>query len=107
MSQFCTACRNLLVDITTNDEYYRKCLKCHIVYELKDNDSMRLEEVRGANLVMYQTMLQNAGKDQVNPKVKKQCIKCPNNILRQARVGVNMQLINICIKCDYKWLGVD
>ena len=104
MSQFCVDCRNLLVDITTNDEYYRKCLKCHVVYELKDDDSMRLEDVRGTNLIIYQTILQNAGKDPVNPKVKKQCIKCPNDILRQSRVGVNMQLINICIKCNHKWL---
>jgi hypothetical protein len=104
MSQFCTVCENLLVDITTSEEYYRKCLKCHVTYDVTDSDSMRLEDIRGTNLIIYQTILQNAGKDPVNPKVKKQCIKCPNNILRQTRVGINMQLINICTKCDFKWL---
>jgi hypothetical protein len=65
---------------------------------------MRYEEIKGANLAVYSTILQTAGKDPCNPKIKKQCISCDNDILRQVRLGDDMKLVNTCIKCNEQWL---
>ena len=103
MPLFCTACDNLLTIITTADEFYFKCSKCNIQYTPNDNDMLRYEDIRGTNLIVYKTILQNAGQDPVNPKVIKQC-SCGHNIVRQVRLGEDMKLINTCVKCNKQWL---
>ena len=90
MSLFCKDCSNLLSITTTVDEFYFKCIKCQKIYTPDNNDSLRYEDVKGTNLLIYKTILQNAGKDPVNPKVKKECRNyknCKNDILKQVRLG--------------------
>ena len=65
---------------------------------------MRYTNNKGINLVAYQALLKNAGKDPVNPKIKKKCKKCSNNIVTQIRLGKDMKLINTCVKCNEQWL---
>jgi len=90
--------------ITTTDEFYYKCVKCQIKIDINDEDTLRFEESKGMNLIIYQTILQNAARDPLNPKVKKQCKFCKNNILRQVRLGEDMRLINICPECNEQWI---
>lgn len=101
---FCKTCANLLSVIATSDEFYFRCVKCQLTYQPSDNDSLRHESTKGTNLIVYKTILANAGKDPVNPKVRKTCTKCKSGIVRQVRLGDDMRLINICIKCDKQWI---
>jgi DNA-directed RNA polymerase subunit M/transcription elongation factor TFIIS len=109
MSIFCNICNNLLTVITTNDDLYFKCTSCNKKFDYEPVDTLRYEEVIGTSLLMYKTILQHAGKDPVNPKVRKACInqKCDSTIVKQVRHEGDMRLINICIDCNEQWLNVD
>ena len=104
MPLFCQECNNLLSIITTADEFFFKCIKCQKTYTPSDDDSLRYDDVKGTNLIIYKTILQNAGKDPVNPKVRKTCKKCESDIVKQVRLGEDMRLINVCVKCDTQWI---
>jgi DNA-directed RNA polymerase subunit M/transcription elongation factor TFIIS len=104
MPLFCKTCDNLLSVIATSSEFYFKCIKCQTIYDPDNYDTLRHENIKGTNLIIYKTILQNAGRDPVNPKVKKDCTTCRNNIVRQVRLGEDMRLINICTKCDKQWI---
>jgi DNA-directed RNA polymerase subunit M/transcription elongation factor TFIIS len=99
----CKICQNLLTVITTHDNMFFTCVKCYVNYQPEINDSLLYVEKKGTDLSIYGVMLKYAGKDPVNPKIRKDCIACDNKILRQVRLGNDMKLINICIKCDKKW----
>lgn len=100
---YCTDCDNLLSEITTVDTFHYKCIKCQKIYEPTDEDTLRYEDVKGANLAIFGTLLQTAGKDPCNPKVKKSCSECKNDIVKQVRIGQDMRLINTCTKCHKQW----
>lgn len=104
MSLFCNSCGNILYEITSSDGFLFRCNNCSKTYEPTAADTLRYEEVRGTSLIMYKTLLQNAADDPVNPKCFKDCKKCENNLVRQVRLGEDMKLINICIKCKNTWL---
>jgi DNA-directed RNA polymerase subunit M/transcription elongation factor TFIIS len=103
MPLFCSTCNNLLLQITTADEFHFKCAKCETIEEPTDKDSLRYEDVKGTNLTVYREILLTSGKDSVNPIVEKTC-KCGHNRVRQVRLGQEMKLINTCIKCNEQWL---
>jgi DNA-directed RNA polymerase subunit M/transcription elongation factor TFIIS len=88
---------------TTYDSFLFKCNKCANIEIPKDSDTLRYENVTGTNLVVYKSILLNAGKDPVNPKVKKNC-SCGNNIVTQVRLGNELKLINTCINCNNQWV---
>lgn len=104
MPRFCETCNNLLSVIATSDEFYFKCIKCQLTYRPSEDDSLRFESTKGTNLIVYKTILKNAGRDPVNPKVRKPCDGCASTIVRQVRLGDDMRLINICINCDKQWI---
>jgi DNA-directed RNA polymerase subunit M/transcription elongation factor TFIIS len=108
MPLFCASCDNLLSIITTSDEFYYKCIKCQKIYQPNNDDILCYEDVKGTNLIIYKTILQNAGQDPVNPKIRKDCIKCKNTIVKQVRLGEDMRLINVCTSCNEQWIeGVE
>ena len=104
MPEFCVACNNLLLIITKPDEFYFKCQRCQITYQPTPDDTQRFDYVKGTDLMIYRTILQNAGQDPVNPKVMKNCISCNNDVVKQVRLGEDMRLINICTKCNKQWI---
>lgn len=103
MPLFCQICENLLSVVTSVDEFYYKCTSCQQNYKPDANDSLRYEDIKGSNLIIYKTILQNAAKDPVNPKVRKEC-KCGNDIVTQVRLGDELKLVNTCTKCNKQWL---
>jgi DNA-directed RNA polymerase subunit M/transcription elongation factor TFIIS len=103
MPLFCSYCSNLLSVVTTSDNFFYKCIKCQKIFTPDANDSLRYENIKGTNLIIYKTILQNAGSDPVNPKVRKDCT-CGNDIVKQVRLGDDMRLINVCTKCNKQWL---
>lgn len=102
MRYFCEQCSNLLVKITTDVTFMYKCEQCNETYQPKPSDTQLYEDKKDSNVSMT-TILQNAAKDEMNPRAYVKCPKCPNNIVVQVRIGKNMDLINICIKCDNKF----
>jgi len=104
MPLFCNICNNLLNIVTTSNQFYFKCTKCYIIYQAQPNDSLRYEDMKGTDLIIYNLILKNAGQDPVNPKVKKKCLKCSNDIIKQVRLGEEMHLINVCPKCNHQWI---
>lgn len=103
MPLFCPVCNNLLVVTTTSDDFHFTCMKCRRIEKPAASDTLRYEEVSGTNLIIFKGILLNAGKDPVNPKVKKQC-KCGNSTVRQVRLGNEMKLVNTCTECNHQWL---
>lgn len=106
MKYFCDNCYNLLGVNTANDELIFKCHTCFAVYKSTDDDTLRYEETNEGNLVIFQTILNNAKNDPVNIKEYVSCPKCKNNIAKQVRLGDEMRLINICEKCGFQWVGL-
>lgn len=103
MESFCSKCENLLTTITTAESMYFKCVKCGTQTLPVDSGTLLHEYTKGTNLLVYSTILHTAGQDPVCPKVHKTC-KCGYKLARQVRLGEDMSLINVCIKCNTPWL---
>ena len=104
MKYFCDNCNNLLDINTTNDELTFKCLTCFASYKSEADDSLRYEETKGGNLVIFQTILNKAMNDPVNLKAYVTCHKCKHNIAKSVRLGDELRLINICESCGFQWI---
>jgi DNA-directed RNA polymerase subunit M/transcription elongation factor TFIIS len=92
-----------MVIITTPDDFKYQCEKCQTFENPSEKDTLVHEDVTGTNLVIYKSILHNAGKDPVNPKVMRKC-KCGSNYAKQVRLGDEMKLINTCVDCGTQWL---
>jgi hypothetical protein len=68
------------------------------------DDTLRYEESKSSDVVTFGTLLKKAPYDPMNLKVFKKCSKCPSKIASQVRIGENMKLNNICVKCKFQWL---
>jgi len=97
---FCKECNNLLTEITGPTKCYFKCNNCNKFYQSNKHDSLRYDNTKGTNFIIYKTILKNAGRDPVNPIIQKKCSSCKNDILKQIRLGSDMRLINICVSCN-------
>ena len=107
MKYFCDNCCNLLGVNTANDELVFKCQTCFAVYKSSADDSLRYEETKDGNLIIFQTILTNAKNDPVNIKEYVNCPKCKNDIAKRVRLGNELRLINVCEKCGFQWIGVN
>ncbi len=103
MPLFCKVCRNLMTIATTADEFHYQCIKCMTFEKPSDKDTLVYEDVSGTNLIIYKSILKNAGLDPVNPKVFRKC-KCGSRFAKQVRLGNEMKLINTCVSCAEQWL---
>jgi DNA-directed RNA polymerase subunit M/transcription elongation factor TFIIS len=106
MKYFCDNCKNLLDVSTTNDELTFKCMTCYTSYKSEPDDSLRYEETQGGNLILFQTILNEAVNDPVNLKEHVTCPKCKHGIAKSVRLGKELRLINICEKCKVQWIAV-
>ena len=103
MENFCAKCENLLATVTTAKTIHFRCMKCSTQSVPTSSGTLLYEYTKGTNLLVYSTILQMAGQDPVCPKVYRKCV-CGNKLVRQVRLGTDMTLINICIKCNTPWL---
>jgi DNA-directed RNA polymerase subunit M/transcription elongation factor TFIIS len=104
MNNFCSSCENLLTSVTTAESMHFRCVKCGTQAPPDPKGTLLYENTKGANLMAYSSILQTAGQDPVCPKVYRKCKSCNNNLVRQVRLGKDMSLINVCIKCSTPWL---
>lgn len=106
MKYFCEICNNLLDINTYNDELTFKCMSCFTTYQSEPDDSLRYEETKTGNLIIFQTILNKAVKDNVTTRAYMQCPKCKHNKAKLVRLGEELRLINICEKCNFQWIGI-
>jgi DNA-directed RNA polymerase subunit M/transcription elongation factor TFIIS len=106
MKYFCDNCNNLLDINTNNDELTFKCMTCFTTYKSEPDDSLRYEETQSGNLIIFQTILNEAVNDSANLKEYVTCPKCKHNLAKSVRLGSELRLIHICIKCEFQWIAV-
>lgn len=106
MVNFCKYCNNRLESIYISDELNFKCNKCSLYYKSTDEDSLRFERIKEADIQSHKTLLNKAAADPAVIKVKNKCInsKCKGNIAKQVRIGENALLYSICLTCGEQWL---
>ena len=106
MKTFCEYCKNLLDVDTKNNTLQFVCMTCQTIYDSSPDDTLRYEEAKDSNLMIFQTIISNARKDPMSIKEKVTCPKCKHGIAKQVRLGEEMRLINICEKCGFQWVGM-
>lgn len=107
MSKFCEACDNLLQAYYNNDRINFRCVKCHLIYESDDKDTLRYEKIKESNVMIYEKILNKAVDDPATIKAYMKCVndKCSGKIVKQVRLGDDMRLYNICTTCRSQWLN--
>jgi hypothetical protein len=83
------------------------CNSCHSQYEAVASDTLRYEYVKEPDVMIFETILNKAGEDPVTIKAHQRCVnaKCGNEIIKQVRIGADLRLYNICVKCNAQWLN--
>lgn len=106
MKNFCDNCQNLLYIDTKNNELKFNCRTCLASYKSEDDDTLRYEETKNSNLIMFHTILNEAINDDATLKEFINCPKCKHNIAKSVRLGTELRLIHICIKCSFQWVAI-
>lgn len=104
---FCKKCNNLLItSIAKNtNELQFFCNLCKQPYNANKDDSLRYMSSKGSEISsIYNNLIEHADEDPVTPKIYANCPKCKYNIAKQVRLGKEMKILHICIKCKHKWL---
>ncbi len=107
MASFCTNCANLLIPSFYNDELNFKCVMCSEIYPPKPEDTLRSERIKENDVMIFEKNLNKAADDPATIKAHVNCIneKCPSKIVKQVRIGDDLKLFNICVRCKTQWLN--
>ncbi len=105
-NQFCRNCKNLLNVDTAGENLVFSCPSCGEEYKTTANDTLRYEEIKGTNLMVFNKIIKKITDDPANPKKYITCA-CGGKIVKQARLGKGKKLINACItkKCGNIWIN--
>lgn len=100
--RFCDICENLLKFKQIEEDLYYVCEICDKKYNLNPEDT-KLKSIH-VNIVdnVYKKnkkLIELFKEDDTLKLIEKECIKCKNNIMKQAVIGNNMNFIFICYKC--------
>ena len=106
MKNFCDNCQNLLCINTKNNELTFNCQTCLTSYKSEDDDTLRYEETKNSNLIMFHTILNESVNDDATLKEFITCPKCKHNIAKSVRLGTELRLIHICTKCSFQWIAI-
>lgn len=101
---FCDVCNSRLSDVTTDVKLYFQCSKCQKVYDSKpENTLMYTESIdRKDSMNKYNTFLNNAAFDQVNPLTDTKCPVCDNKYTRHVIIGGTKKFIYVCT-CGHRF----
>ena len=96
---FCS-CGKLFKDEIGIDSYFKVCNLCNIKILPNKYDTLLYEfNEKEKTLNINYTQINKILKDPVEKKIKEKCVKCQFNYKKTSRIGINMKLIKICIKC--------
>jgi DNA-directed RNA polymerase subunit M/transcription elongation factor TFIIS len=107
MAKFCDNCAIIVNPNFYNDELTFKCPICQTNFEADEEDSLRKERTKGSNIMIHEKRLKTFIDDPTTMKIRMDCVKkgCNNKIIKQIRIGENLQLFNGCVKCRTQWLN--
>lgn len=107
MAKFCEICENLLSSIFANDKITFKCVTCQIIYNSTSVDTLRRERIKESDTNIFSKILDKSAQDPATIKAYIKCKndKCDGNIVKQVRVGQDLKLYNICLKCNMQFLN--
>jgi hypothetical protein len=76
---------------------------CGTTYEPNEYDSLIFEEsnMKIQNINIHKKIIDIILKDPTAIKIKKKCLKCGNLYAKTSRLGEEMKLIKICLKCKH------
>ena len=107
MKLFCDNCDNKLTISTENDILSFKCINCFQVYKSEDDDTLLYEKIKNNTIKVYENVLNNAKHDNLTIREYATCPTCKHHISKTVRIGDEMRIVNICEKCDFKWIKVE
>lgn len=98
MDHFCVKCLGLREEITNSGKLQFKCVKCGEIYEAKAEDTLLAsEEVGAASFTSkFKYAIRTTAFDPTNPKIKRPCDKCGQQITTYQRMGEKKKLIVVC-----------
>jgi DNA-directed RNA polymerase subunit M/transcription elongation factor TFIIS len=99
MDHFCVKCLGLREAVTTSGTQLQfKCGKCGEIYQAKPEDTLLAsEEVGAASFTSkFKYSIRTTAFDPTNPKIKRPCDKCGQQITTYQRMGEKKKLIVVC-----------
>jgi len=98
MEHFCQKCLGLLEEITSTGKLQFKCNKCGEVYDSTAEATMLAsEEVGSASFTSkFKYSIRTTAFDATNPKIKRPCDKCGQQVTTYQRMGDKKKLIVVC-----------
>lgn len=105
--KLCQACDIIQSPRFINDELTFICELCQLSTKSYPEDTLRKERVKGSNVMIYETILNQAVADPATGKARIKCLnkKCDSNIVKQVVIGEELYLYNKCVKCGFTWLN--
>ena len=100
--RFCSVCNSILNSSTVTGQLIFVCNKCWQKESSNDKDTLmyNLQISNEDTDMKFENFIRNAAFDPTNPTLKKDCVKCKNDVMTYVRIGADMRLIYIC-KCGY------
>lgn len=110
--KLCNICNNVLNKSTKNDILKFICQTCFSEYLASDDDTLMsdisLDENDSINnttaLYKSEIYLNVVKYDPLATLIKKNCIKCDENIIKRITLGDNYKCIYVCPSCDVKFV---
>lgn len=104
--KFCPACNNRLSKHTNNETLLFKCKTCFYEENSKPEDTLMLNVSLKEEESLYKNdiYLNIAAKDIIAPLIKKNCINCDSNYVRDINVMSSGESIFICPKCEHRFI---
>jgi len=98
MDNFCQKCLGLLEEITSAGKLQFKCNKCGEIYDARDKDTLlHVEEVGSASYTSkFKYSINTTAFDATNPKIKRPCDKCGQQVTTYQRMGEKKKLVVVC-----------
>jgi DNA-directed RNA polymerase subunit M/transcription elongation factor TFIIS len=104
--KFCPACNNILTKSTENDILVFKCKTCFYEENSKPTDTLMLNISLKEEESLYKNdiYLNLASKDRIAPLIKKKCINCDYDYVRDINIMSSGESIFICPKCEHRFI---
>jgi len=98
MDHFCAKCLGLKEEITSAGKLQFKCNNCGEIYEAKAEDTLLASEEVGASSFTskHKYAIRTTAFDPTNPKIKRPCDKCGQQITTYQRLGDKKKLVVVC-----------
>ena len=96
----CDVCNNYMLSNEQLDSFRFHCVACNVERELSDEASLRFEEKKNTNPLVYKTIARNLKDDPAAEKVLRMCPYChTHSYMRKTRLNENLRVRVACMTC--------